>query len=132
MSFCMSFPPIARTDARILILGSLPGAESLARQQYYAKPQNSFWRIMGALVGAGPEIVYADRLVRLIDHHIAVWDVCASAMREGSLDAAIKSPEANDFRSFLTIHVGISLICFNGRAAEKLFDKLVRPGSTAD
>jgi hypoxanthine-DNA glycosylase len=128
MSFCVSFPPIARTDARVLVLGTLPGAESLARQQYYAKPQNSFWRIMGALVGAGPDLPYADRLDRLRTHHIAVWDVCASAMREGSLDTAIKSPEINDFGAFFGAYPQIRLVCFNGRHAEKLFERHVRPG----
>jgi hypoxanthine-DNA glycosylase len=127
MSFCVSFPPIARTDARVLILGTLPGAESLARQQYYAKPQNSFWRIMGALAGAGPDVAYADRLARLHAHHIAVWDVCASAMREGSLDTAIKDPEINDFNIFFGTHKQIRLVCFNGKHAEKLFDRHVRP-----
>jgi len=121
MSFCVSFPPIASADARILILGTLPGAESLARQQYYAKPQNSFWRIMGALVGASPDLPYADRLARLIAHRIAVWDVCKSAMREGSLDTAIKSPEINDFASFFGSHPHVRRVCFNGRHAEKLY-----------
>jgi hypoxanthine-DNA glycosylase len=127
MSFCVSFPPIASADARILILGTLPGAESLARQQYYAKRQNAFWRIMGALVGAGPDLPYADRLSRLTAHHIAVWDVCASAMREGSLDAAIKSPETNDFRTFLGSHAQIRRVCFNGRHAQKLFERHALP-----
>ncbi len=127
MSFCVSFPPIASADARILILGTLPGAESLARQQYYAKPQNSFWRIMGALVGASPELPYADRLARLIAHRIAVWDVCKSAMREGSLDTAIKSPEISDFESFFGSHPHIGRVCFNGRHAEKLYQRHVLP-----
>ncbi len=127
MALSHSFPPIAAPDAHVLVLGTLPGAESLARQQYYAKPQNSFWRIMGALVGAGPDMPYADRLAHLVAHHIAVWDVCRSAMREGSLDTAIKSPEINDFAAFLASHPQVRRICFNGRHAEKLFLKHAQP-----
>lgn len=129
MTVCASFPPIARSDARLLILGSLPGAESLARQRYYAKPQNSFWRIMGALVGAGPELDYDARCQRLIDSRLALWDVCATAYREGSLDSAIRSPTFNDFGTFFTTHPAISRICFNGRAAESLFVRHVLPVS---
>ncbi|OZA12577.1 MAG: DNA-deoxyinosine glycosylase, partial [Hydrogenophilales bacterium 17-62-8] len=82
------FPPIADAHARILILGSLPGQVSLQRQQYYAQPQNAFWKIMGRLFDAGPELAYAERTQRLVENGIALWDVCASAQRPGSLDAA--------------------------------------------
>jgi len=128
MTHSRGFPPIASPDARVLILGTLPGAESLARQQYYAKPQNSFWRIMGALAEAGPELAYEDRLARLRERQIAVWDVCAAAERAGSLDTAIKAPEINDFATFFDIHDQIRRICFNGRHAEKLFTRHVLPG----
>lgn len=127
MPYAESFPPIARDDARVLILGSLPGAESLARGQYYAKPQNGFWRIMGALVGASPEIAYPERCERLIRHRIAVWDVCRAAHRDGSLDSAIRDAEINDFPGFLDAHPAIHLIAFNGRFAETLFLKRARP-----
>ena len=83
MANCVSFEPVSRPDARVLILGTLPGAESLRRQQYYAKRENSFWPIMGALVGASPELPYARRLARLVEHGVALWDVCASAERAG-------------------------------------------------
>jgi len=110
-----------------LILGSLPGAESLAKQQYYAKTQNSFWKIMGELAGAFPALPYEERLERLKAHGIAVWDVCAAADRVGSLDSAIKAPKPNDFAGFFAAHAAIERICFNGQPAGKLFDRLARP-----
>jgi TDG/mug DNA glycosylase family protein len=124
------FPPIAAADACVLILGSLPGTMSLARQQYYAQPQNGFWPIMGRLVGALPALPYAQRLERLIASGIAVWDVCASGFRPGSLDSAIlpSSVVPNDFRAFLEAHTAIGLICFNGSKAADLFSRKVRPG----
>src|SRR5258706_793678 len=107
------FPALARADARVLILGSLPGAESLRQRRYYAQPRNAFWPVMGALFGAGPELPYATRVRRLLDARIAVWDVCARAFRAGSLDAAIDraSVVVNDFAPFLARHRQLALVC---------------------
>ncbi len=128
------FPAIAAADARVLILGSLPGTLSLERQQYYAKPQNQFWTIMGELVGASPELPYGDRLRRLTEHRIALWDVCHSAIRPGALDAAIlpASVVANDFAAFLQAHPAIALVCFNGAKAAKLYIAKVLSGLPAE
>jgi TDG/mug DNA glycosylase family protein len=124
------FPPISRQDARVLILGSLPGEESLSRQQYYAHRSNRFWWIMGELIGASPDLPYEARLERLKDSRIALWDVCAAAIRPGSLDASILpvSVEANDFLAFFSRHPALQLICFNGNAAGALFRRKVRLG----
>lgn len=124
------FPPIAGPQARILILGSLPGQASLRQQQYYAHPQNAFWKMMGRLFGAGPELPYEERTLRLIESSIALWDVCAAAQRAGSLDAAIvpSSVAANDFCAFLEGQPDIGLICFNGGKAAELYRRLVLPG----
>jgi double-stranded uracil-DNA glycosylase len=125
MSRCIGFNYVARSDARVLILGSLPGVESLKQNQYYAKKQNSFWRIMGALIQAGPELEYEERLVRLIQRHVALWDVCKEALREGSLDSNIVRPQPNDFETFFAKHTNLELICFNGQPAAKLFWRYV-------
>jgi TDG/mug DNA glycosylase family protein len=125
----VGFAPIADDRARVLILGSLPGRQSLAMGQYYAQPQNAFWRIMGHLFGAEPRLGYAVRLERLRAHGIAVWDVLAAGERAGSLDSAIvaSSIVVNDFRSFLGLHPGIGLICFNGSKAAELYRRKVVP-----
>ena len=124
------FAAVARPDARVLVLGSLPGQVSLRERQYYAQPRNDFWKIMGVLVGASPERPYADRLEALNAHRIALWDVCASAQRPGSLDASIRHATvvANDFATFFRAHKKIGLICFNGRKAADLYRRFVLPG----
>jgi hypoxanthine-DNA glycosylase len=127
------FPPVIGDGARVLVLGSLPGRASLEANQYYAQPQNAFWRIMGALVGAGPELGYGQRLARLKSSSLALWDVLAAARREGSLDAAIVRETAivNDFASLFERHDRIELVCFNGRTAEDLFRRRVLPSLPA-
>jgi len=119
------FPPIARRDARILILGSLPSERSLAVGEYYAHPQNVFWRIMREIVGA--EGAYDSRCAALIEARIALWDVLKQSVRPGSMDADIRleTSEVNDFQGFLSQHPGIVSICFNGRKAEAMFRQFV-------
>jgi hypoxanthine-DNA glycosylase len=118
----------------VLVLGTLPGPESLRQQQYYAQSRNAFWRIMGELVGAGPELPYLRRLEVLVEHRIALWDVCAAAERAGALDAAIRraSVAPNDFAVFLREHPSIELICFNGQTAASLYRRLVEPQLPAE
>lgn len=125
----VSFNPVERADARLLILGTLPSIKSLAAGEYYAHPRNSFWWIMGQLVGAAPELPYAQRLDRLRQSGFALWDVCKTAEREGSSDAKIRmeTVEPNDFRAFLSSHTRIELICFNGHPAERLFRRKAMP-----
>ena len=124
-----SFPPIARRDARLLVLGSMPGVASLAAGQYYAHPRNAFWPIMAALFGADPSLAYARRVVCLKLHGIAVWDVLQFCERKGSLDADIRSDglRANDFAAFLHAHPRIVRVAFNGAAAQRLYQREVLP-----
>jgi len=123
------FPPIAAPDARVLILGSLPGQASLAAGQYYAQPHNAFWRIMGELVGAGLDLPYDQRIERLRESGIALWDVCHAAVRPGSLDSAIDlaSVVTNDFALFFRQHPGIGHVCTNGGTSHRLYLRRVRP-----
>jgi double-stranded uracil-DNA glycosylase len=125
----VGFPPIEDAAARVLVLGSLPGVKSLEMREYYAQPYNAFWRIMGELVGAGPDLEYPTRLVRLRAHGLAVWDVLASGERQGSLDSAIvpASIVVNDFDTFFARHRELRLICFNGNTAAGLFKRKVLP-----
>lgn len=123
------FPPIARPDARALILGSLPGRKSIAMQQYYAHPQNAFWPIMRALFRIEGD--YQERCQQLQQQRLAVWDVLHSSVRPGSLDAAIRldSAQVNDFAGFFRRHTSVELIAFNGRKAEQLFRRFVDAGT---
>lgn len=124
-----SFPPLARPSARVLILGSMPGAESLRRRQYYAHPHNQFWPIMGALIGADRELPYARRVARLLERDVAVWDVLKQCERSGSLDGNIvrETEIANDFARFFRRHPSIRAVFFNGGKSESAFRRLVLP-----
>lgn len=129
MTVIRSFAPVADATAHVLVLGSMPGVESLRLRQYYAHPRNAFWRIMGDLVGASPELPYATRTRQLKSAGIALWDVLAACMREGSLDADIDADSiiANDLVSFLTRHPRITHVFFNGATAERCFRIHVQP-----
>jgi hypoxanthine-DNA glycosylase len=128
-SVSVGFAPVARADARVLVLGSLPGQVSLARQQYYAQPRNAFWKIAGELFGFDPSLDYDARLRALVGQRVALWDTCAAAVRPGSLDARIQraSVVPNDFAPFLLAHPRIRRLCFNGAMAASLFERLVLP-----
>lgn len=125
MAKIWSFPPVADERATALFLGSMPGKESLKRQQYYAHPQNAFWKIMGELVGAHPALPYPQRLHTLTAAHIALWDVLHTCEREGSLDSDIEREEANDFATFFARHPRITHVFFNGAKAEQSFKRFV-------
>ncbi|HEY0628229.1 MAG TPA: DNA-deoxyinosine glycosylase [Sphingomicrobium sp.] len=113
--------PVGSQDARLLILGSLPGEASLQAQRYYAHPQNQFWRLLGAAIDedlAGME--YGDRLKRLAQRHIALWDVVAEARRQGSLDGAIREARANPLADYVATHPRLEAVAFNGQTAARL------------
>ena len=104
------------TDTRILILGSLPGAQSLAEQRYYANPRNQFWQLTGAVIGREdlPELAYEQRLAVLRGAGIGLWDTIASAQRTGSLDSAIRAVEAAPLRDLVAALPSLRAIGFNG------------------
>ena len=112
-----SFPPVARADAELLILGSMPGEESLSKAQYYAFPQNAFWRIAGGLCGFDPALPYAKRLAALKKARVALWDVVGTCHREGSLDSSIKDAVPNDLPALLARCPGLKLVACNGGAS---------------
>jgi TDG/mug DNA glycosylase family protein len=125
-----SFPPIESRTSRVLILGTMPGGVSLRERQYYAHPQNQFWRIIGEILGFDPASPYAVRVALVRSADIAIWDVLKSCTREGSMDSAIQASSVvpNDFAGLLSEHPQIRRICFNGAKAEALYMKHVRPG----
>jgi len=123
------FPPIADRRARVLVVGSMPSEASLAAGQYYAFRHNQFWRIAGEICGFDADAPYARRKAALKRRRIALWDVVASCVRPGSLDASIRndSIRANEFTGFLARHPGIRRVCFNGRKAESAWRRHVAP-----
>ncbi len=125
MSHIRSFSPVADENATVLILGSMPGQESLRQNQYYAYAHNAFWKIMGELVGAHPHLPYEERLRALTAAHIALWDVLKACERSGSLDSDIQNESAHDFASFFRRHPHITQVFFNGAKAEQCFRKFV-------
>jgi hypoxanthine-DNA glycosylase len=122
--------PIIEHGARVLIVGNMPSVMSLAAQEYYANPRNAFWRIMGAIFGFDPSAPYEERTAVLRAHGVAVWDVLRSCRRVGSLDSAVEpdSMEPNDFVWLFDAYPTIERVAFNGAAAEKNFNRLVRIG----
>lgn len=129
MSVVRSFPPIARSDARVLVLGSMPGIASLQAGQYYAHARNAFWSIMGELFGFDPRAPYPLRQEALHAVGVAVWDVLQSCVRAGSLDSMIETDTEvpNDFAAFFAAHRRISHVFFNGATAEACFRRHVLP-----
>lgn len=121
--------PIARADARTLILGSMPGAASLRVGQYYAHPRNAFWPIVTALLGLPAELGYPERIAALRAHRIALWDVLATCQRRSSLDADIDRSTArvNDFVAFFAAHPDIERVCCNGGTAAALYERCIAP-----
>ncbi|ROI00205.1 DNA-deoxyinosine glycosylase [Chryseobacterium daecheongense] len=120
-----SFPPIIDDASKILILGSIPGVKSLEKQQYYAHPQNAFWKIIFALFEEEFTENYAERIQVLKKHHIALWDVIDSCERKGSLDSEIRNEEANQIAELLDKHPNIQAIFCNGGKSYKNLQKIL-------
>lgn len=115
-----SFPPVVNSDARLLILGSLPGERSLAAGQYYAHPRNLFWKLMERVIDTNlTELAYPARLDALLAHGVGLWDAVQSASRTGSLDADMRGIVPTDLASLTATLPNLRAVAFNGRASEK-------------
>ena len=126
MSVKAGLPPIARPDAQLFVLGSLPGDASLAAQRYYAHPTNQFWRLLGSAVAEDlTALDYEQRLERLADRRVGLWDVIASASRRGSLDQAIREAQHNRIEHLLHDFPDLRVIAFNGGTASAVGRKLI-------
>lgn len=123
MERLQSFGPIADENSKILILGSMPGVQSLLEQQYYAHPKNQFWPIIFALFEEPIEHEYEKRVRFVLKKGIAIWDVVATCQRKGSLDSNIKNETFNDFKNFYLAYPNIRFIAFNGVKAFELYKK---------
>ena len=115
------FPPVTRADTRLLVLGSLPGAVSLERRQYYAHPQNLFWRLMGRVIDRDlVALGYDQRLAALLDARVGLWDTVAAATRKGSLDADIRLHAASDLAALAATLKELRAITFNGGTSARI------------
>lgn len=115
-----SFPPVVDSRVRLLVLGSLPGERSLAEGRYYAHPQNQFWRLISPAAGRDlTGLGYEARLAALLDAHIGLWDVVASAQRQGSSDAALEDIQAHDIAALARTLPELRAIAFNGATAHR-------------
>ena len=123
----IGMPPVVGVGPRVLVLGSMPGAESLRARAYYAHPRNSFWPIMGALFGFPGDAPYKTKLRALKENKVALWDVIHSCKRRGSLDSSIEhaSVVLNVLAGFVSLHCSLKLIAFNGRKAEAIFRRKI-------
>lgn len=121
--------PVIDADTRVLVLGSFPGAASLAAGQYYAHPRNQLWRLLSAVLGEDlATLPYGERLPRLLAHGVGLWDVLAACEREGSLDSSIRKPAANDFERLRTLCPRLETVGFNGQASGKFAPQFAQAG----
>ena len=126
----IAFDPVVDADTRLLILGSLPGDASLRAAQYYAHPRNVFWPLLSGVLGEDlGALPYEDSLTRLLARGVGLWDVIASAERSGSLDAAIRSPEAADLKSLVEELPQLRAVAFNGGLAARVGRRILAGSS---
>ena len=125
-TFCASFPPIIDENARVLVLGSMPSAASLAAGEYYAHPRNAFWPILFAIWDLPPRADYRQKVAHALSHQVAIWDVAKTCYREASSDASIHGAQINDFEALFASYPKIHTVFFNGRLAESLFKRTVQ------
>ncbi len=125
MNNCKSFKPSINKNSKILILGSMPGVKSLEEQQYYAHPQNRFWKVMAYLCDVPNlhEYSYSEKLNTLLQNKIALWDTIKTCKREGSLDSDILNETPNDIRGLLKKYPNIEKIYLNGNKSFSAFTK---------
>jgi hypoxanthine-DNA glycosylase len=121
--------PVIAANTRILILGSFPGAASLAAQQYYAHPRNQLWPILSMLTGEElTALPYPERLPRLLAHGLGLWDVLGACERKGSLDSAIRNAAANDFERLRDLCPALETVGFNGQTSGKFAPEFAAAG----
>ena len=116
-------PPIVDATTKVLIVGSMPGKQSLEKQQYYGNPRNHFWPIVGEILEIDVPTDYEERIELLRSHGIGLWDTIASCERKGSLDVTIRNEKPNDFKALFKRYPNIKLLLFNGTKAFDVFKK---------
>jgi len=124
--------PVAGYGPRVLILGSFPSALSLAHSEYYGNPRNQFWRIIEEHFAIPAGLPYPERIARLVDRRVALWDVIGTCERPGSADSRIREPVPNDITGFARAHPSLRLVVLNGSTAGRLYHRFAEvPGLPA-
>lgn len=118
-------PAVVNEQTKVLIVGSMPGVQSLEKQQYYGHPRNHFWPIIAHLTGQAVPDEYNARLQLATAHHIGLWDVIKTCERKGSLDSNIRAEVPNDFATLFEQYPQIEAVAFNGTKAFSVFKKHV-------
>ncbi len=122
-----SLAPVWRSDCRIMILGSMPGGESLRKQEYYAYKYNAFWKLLASVLNLELDsLCYNERLIQIQQSRIALWDVLHSCYREGSLDARIRKPEFNDLGQLWERSGELTTVFTNGGAAAGYLERYLK------
>ncbi|WP_299670199.1 DNA-deoxyinosine glycosylase [uncultured Polaribacter sp.] len=119
----LSFDPILPQNPKVFIIGTMPGKQSLRKQQYYANNRNSFWKIIYELTDEVFSENYAERIDMLTRNHIGLWDICQFGNRKTSLDSDIKNEVPNPINEIIEMYSSVKQIIFNGKKAEKLYFK---------
>lgn len=116
-------PAVVDDNTRVLIVGSMPGVQSLQKQQYYGHPRNHFWPIIAGIVGASVPTAYSDRIALVKNSGIGLWDVIKTCDRQGSLDSNIQNEVPNDFEQLFIQYPQIEAVVFNGTKAFSVFKR---------
>jgi len=124
-----SFPPIVNIESKVLILGTMPGKDSLKFNQYYAHSRNAFWKILFTIFDKPFSNDYNVKQDLLLTNNIALWDVLKACKRKSSLDSDIIEEEANDLEIFLKKHPNINSLIFNGKSSMTFFKKHIKESS---
>ena len=116
------FDPIYFDDAKVLILGSMPSVKSKENGFYYSHPKNRFWTVLADVFSEEVPISKEERLQFLKRHHIALWDVIATCLIDGSSDSSIQQVQVNPIEDLLE-KVPIEAIFTTGKKAQQLYDQ---------
>jgi len=115
--------PIEDAVCQLLILGTMPGVESLKQQAYYGHPRNLFWKLIAEVTGETAPESYEDKKKYLLRNHIALWDICQVCVRPGSLDSNISDEVPNDIKAFIAEHPHLKAIGCNGKESARMVEK---------
>lgn len=121
-----ALPPVIDKATKYLVLGTMPGEQSLLSQQYYNNPRNQFWKIIADVFNDKRAFEnYNDKLTTLKNNKIGLWDVLDTCDREGSSDSNIENPTVNNFDKLFKEFPNIKTVIFNGQDSYDYFNSLV-------